>query len=60
MEVCKAKERLKVSQKFSREFQSLVRVKSEFTGSKPQNSLENFAERCLVAARKGTLKQEFR
>ena len=54
------KERLKVSQKFSREFQSLVRVKSEFTGSKLQNSRENFAERCLVAARKGTLKQEFR
>ena len=54
------KERLKVSQKFSREFQSLVRVKSEFTGSKLQNSLENFEERSLLAARKGTLKQEFR
>ena len=46
--------------KFSREFQSLDRVKSEFTGSKLQNSLENFAERCLVTTRKGSVKREFR
>ena len=48
-----------MSLKFSREFKGLVRVKSEFTGSKLQNSRENFIERCLVTARKGSAKQEF-
>ena len=60
MEVSKAKEWLKVSLKFSREFQSLVRVKSEFTGSKLQNSLENLAERPLVITRKCSVRREFR
>ena len=60
MEVSKAEERLKVSLKFSREFQSLDRVKSEFTACKLQNSLENFGERCLVTARKVSVKREFR
>ena len=31
-------------EKFSREFWTLLRLKSEFTPSKPRNSLENFLE----------------
>ena len=54
------KERLKKTLKFSREFQSLDRVKSEFTGSKLQNSLENFIERPLLTPRKGSVRREFR
>ena len=44
----KGKERIKERFKFSREFRSLVRVKSEFKGSKVSNSLENLRGRCQV------------
>ena len=52
MESSKGTERIKVRDKFSREFGSLVRVKSEFTGIFPSNSRENLTERCLVSERK--------
>jgi hypothetical protein len=56
----KGSECLDVRPKFSREFGGLVRVKSEFKGSKVLNSLENLEERCLVVMRKGMIKEEFR
>jgi hypothetical protein len=46
-------ERIKGCLKFSREFESLDRAKSEFTGSKVLNSRENLRERCLIAVPKG-------
>ena len=47
-------------EKFSREFERKVAVKSEFTGSKLLNSRENFKTRWQVAAGKGVKRREFR
>ena len=47
----KGKERIKGRFKFSREFRGLVRVKSDFKGTKVSNSLENLRERCQVTTR---------
>ena len=38
----------------------MVRVKSEFKGSKVSNSLENLEERCLVTAQKDIVTEGFR
>ena len=48
----KGKGRIKGRFKFSREFRGLVRVKSDFKGTKVSNSLENLRERCQVTTRK--------
>ena len=47
----KGEERTKSRFKFSREFRGLVRVKSDFKGTKVSNSLENLRERCQVTTR---------
>ena len=46
-------EKVKERFEFSREFGGLQALKSEFAGSKVQNSRENFGGRCLVAVWKG-------
>ena len=56
----KGNEWLDESPKFSREFGGLVRVKSEFKGSKVSNSLENLEEECLVVVLKDIVTEEFR
>ena len=56
----KGSECLDVRPKFSREFGGLVRVKSEFKGSKVSNSLETLEERCLVIVLKDIVTEGFR
>jgi hypothetical protein len=56
----KVSEWLYVSLKFSREFGGLVRVKSEFKGSKVPNSPENFEEKYQVIIKKVIITEEFR
>ncbi len=48
----KGEERTKEYLKFSRKFRGLVRVKSDFKGTKVSNSLENLRERCQVTTEK--------
>ena len=47
----KGEERTKECFKFSREIRGLVRVKSDFKGTKVSNSLENLREMCQVTTR---------